>query len=326
MIGLSKSAFHYRNKPRSRVADPIAHRQRSHPAKLTEVEYTKVADLLEDSEVSVTETFYQHLDAGDYVASQSTFHRIANKEQIPMAATGASKRVSRQATTAKTPTLSATRPGQVMCWDISFLPGKYRGQHFALYLIIDLFSRKILGFTIQDREDEIIAAELISAVIDDHAGHVQTVHSDNGAAMTANRMKRLLDQAGITQSFIRPGVSNDNAQIESLFRTVKYGPSWPGSFPDLDTATTWFTEFVEAYNEEHHHTSLAGFTASQVYEGSWLDAAIDRQATLDTAYRANPHRYRKPPVVKPPAQRVTLNLTNDNKTHTPPTLLELIAA
>ena len=326
-IGLSKSTYHYRGTPRPRVEDPVPHSERPHPAKLTKVEDDAIVTTLRASTVSVTETYYRHLDSGDYVASLSTFHRIARREAIPMARTGSRRRKPRQTGGRKTPTLCATAPGEIACWDITFLPGKYRGHNYALYVIIDLFSRMILGWTIQDREDAVAATDLIKLVAESLDGRLKTVHSDNGAAMTSDQMTNYLRDADITQSFIRPGVSNDNAQIESFFRTIKYGPTWPDMFSDVSEANGWFDEFVEIYNQEHRHTSLAGFTPSQVFRGTWIRAAKDRQDTLDNAYRANPHRYRKPPIVELPAHRVTLNLANkSHQTHTPPTLLELLAA
>lgn len=281
--------------------------------------------LLRHSSKSTAQTYYAHLDAGDYVASLSTFHRIARRDAIAMARTGGSRRRSR-GPAAPTPVLSATAAGQVACWDISFLPGKYRGQNFALYLVIDLFSRIVLGWTVQEREDEFIATELIEKVISSVA-NLETVHSDNGSAMTSDRMKRTLAEAGIAQSLIRPGVSNDNAQVESCFRTVKYGPHWPGVFDSLEHANDWIAQFVGEYNQQNRHSSLAGFTPVQVFEGTWPQVAKARQATLDGAYRANPQRYHRPPVVKLPPQRVTLNLDNDpGRTHSPPTIAELLTA
>jgi putative transposase len=325
LIGLSKASYQYRSKPRPRLQNPIPQRQRPHPAALTGAEDEQILRLLRCSKVSVAETFYRHLDDGDYIASMSSFHRRARREKIPMAATGTRRRRSKERGSAPTPVLSASGPGQVVCWDISFLPGPYRSVSYALYLIIDLFSRLIVGWSIQERENKLVAAGLMDQVLTS-AGSILTVHSDNGGAMTSTTMRKTLNKHHAAQSLIRPGVSNDNAQIESLFRTVKYGPTWPGVFTDIQHANTWFAQFVEAYNTEHHHTGLAGFTPAQVHDGTWQQVAHRRQATLDAAFLANPGRYRHRPQVPTPPQRVTLNLGhNDGKNHTPPTLLELLA-
>lgn len=242
-----------------------------------------------------------------------------------MAATGV-RRATRAPVPRPVPVVRATRPEQVVCWDISFLPGTFRGQHYALYLIIDLFSRKILGWTIQHTEDAKIAADLMDDVLSKTTGRVLTVHSDNGSAMTSKAMAAVLGKHTVDQSLIRPSVSNDNAQMESLFRTVKYGPAYPGVFATIDEAEQWFGGFAEAYNHAHHHTKLAGFTPGQVHDGSWIQAARARQEVLDAHWRAHPHRYRQRPQVRVPASVVGLNLGHDDhKTHSPSTLLELLA-
>lgn len=326
-IGLSKASYQYRHTPRPPVATPVAHRDRRHPAALTPAEEETIVGLLRASKVSVSETFYRHLDEGQYVASMSSFHRLARREKIPMAATGSRRgRKKKNTQPAPVPVLTATAPGQVVCWDISFLPGRYRGVSYALYLIIDLHSRMIVGWSIQEGENKLIAAQLMGAVLTQAGGSITTVHSDNGGAMTSSTMRKTLRAHSAAQSLIRPGVSNDNAQIESVFRTVKYGPTWPGAFNDIEHANTWFAQFVHAYNTEHHHSGLAGFTPAQVHDGSWHDVACCRQATLDAAYLAHPKRYRQRPQVPTPTGPVTLNIGHDDgKTHTPPTLLELLA-
>lgn len=326
-VGLSKASYQYRRTPRPPVADPIPQCARRHPAALSQVEEETILGLLRASTVSVSETFYRHLDGGDYVASMSSFHRLARREKIPMAATGPRRgRMKKNTPPAPVPVLTATAPGQVVCWDISFLPGRYRGVSYALYLIIDLYSRMIVGWSIQERENKLIAAQLMGAVLAQAGGSITTVHSDNGGAMTSTTMRKTLRAHGAAQSLIRPGVSNDNAQIESVFRTVKYGPTWPGAFDDIEHANTWFEQFVHAYNTEHHHSGLAGFTPAQVHDGTWHAVACRRQATLDAAHRAHPRRYRRRPQVPTPTAPVTLNIGHDDgKTHTPPTLLELLA-
>ena len=241
-----------------------------------------------DSEVSVAETYYRRLDQGEYLCSMSSMHRIARAEKIAMASTGGRRRRRAHRGEAVEPVLVTKSPGQIVCWDISYLPGKYRGVNFALYLFIDLYSRMILGWTIQNRESDEVAKELMEGIIEDLGDTLDTVHSDNGAAMTSKKMRKLLNGHEITQSLIRPGVSNDNAQVESFFRTVKYGPTWPETFDDIHDATTWFEKFAHAYNEEHHHTGLAGFTPAQVFTGTWTEVADQRQTGLDSGYAAHP--------------------------------------
>lgn len=323
VIGLHKSTYHYRHHPRDRVDEPIPHRDRPHPARLCPEERDRVEALLRASTTSVAQTFFDHLDTGSYLASESTFRRIARAEGITLARTGRNRRGPHKTAPRAVPRLEAREGADVVCWDISFLPGFYRGEHFALYLAIHLRSRKIAGWSIQNREDEIIAAQLINDILDSDPT-ITTVHSDNGAAMKSHRMRKVCADHHVTQSFIRPGVSNDNAANESFFRTVKYGPTYPTVFHTLAQADEWMSSFVEYYNNHHHHSSLAGYTPQEVHDGTWTTTWQTRQTALTTAYQAHPQRFRHPPTARKPPQIAHINLA-DNHTHTPPTTTELIA-
>lgn len=327
LIGLSKSSAHYRAHPRPRVADPVPHTDRSHPARLDQDETAAIVELLTVSEVSIEQTYYEHLDAGIYLGSLSTFHRVARRHQITMNSTGPRRNGRRRGAGKRPmPVLTATQPDQVLCWDISFLPGFFRNHSYALYLVIDLFSRLIMGFTIQHGENKYIARDLIRDILDTTHPRTKTVHSDNGAAMTSTLMTELLSSRHIAQSLIRPGVSNDNAQMESVFRTVKYGPTWPGAFDTIEQATDWFTDFVTAYNN-HPHTGLNGYTPNHVHSGTWPQIHQARQHTLDTAHNRHPERFRRPPTAKTPPDHASLNLGHThNKTHTPPAIIELVTS
>lgn len=326
LIGLSRGALHYRRKPRSRVAQPVAHRDRVQPHALTEAESAQVAAAVNASLAkgrSVRQAWYEHIDTGPVLASQSTFERVAAKVRT----TPARRRRRRPSAPRDSPTLQATRPDQVLCWDISFLPGRTTRQSFALYSVIDLYSRKIVGWTIQTREDRYIATELLTAVVDAAAGKVEIVHSDNGSAMTSNHVRHKLGKKGVSCSYIRPGVSNDNAHIESWFATVKSAHAYPRAFRDIEHATEWMTGWVEHYNHRHRHSGLAGYTPASVHDGTWVDTARDRQAKLDEHHRRRPGRYRRPPQIRTPRATVTINLKNDGSRLTiPPVAETLIAA
>lgn len=323
VVGCSKSAYHYRTRPRPRLADPVPHKQRSHPARLTTAELDRVAALLRESSRSVEETFYDHLDSPEgYVASLSTFYRVRHALDIAMARTGRNRHRPRDTAERPAPRLQASQGSEVVCWDITFLPGFYRGQRYALYLAIYLHSRKIAGWSIQEREDKTVAAHLIEAIIQADP-RIHTIHCDNGAAMRSHQMAKVCLRHHVAQSFIRPGVSNDNAANESFFRTLKYAPTWPTTFDSLEAAQTWFTRFVDSYNNTHHHTSLQGYTPTQVHDGTWVQVHAHRQAALDAAYQAHPERYRRPPTAKTPPESTSINLA-DNHTHTQPVIHELI--
>lgn len=271
--------------------------------------------------LSVEQVHLRHLDAGPVLASAATFHRLAATMGPPRPAPA---RPSPPRSTT-TPQLEAVRPDQVYCWDITFLPGWLSRQHYALYSVIDLYSRMIVGFTVQPGEDRQIAAQLLAEAIDAATGPVQKVHSDNGAAMKSHKVARVLTDRGVERSLIRPGVSNDNAYIESWFGTVKYSRTYPGAFEDLDEAGQWITGWIENYNHHHRHTGIGGYTPASVHDGTWTEVARARQLRLDEHYQAHPGRYRRPPTVKTPPQRATINITNDgSRLEIPPTLQTLI--
>lgn len=326
LIGLSRGSFHVRRKPRARVAEPIAHADRKQPHALTEAESAQVADTVNASLAkgrSVRQAWYEHIDTGPVLASQATFQRVAAKVRT----TPVRRRRRRAIATRDSPVLQASRPDQVLCWDISFLPGRTTRQSFALYSVIDLYSRKIVGWTIQTREDRYIAAELLTTIVDASGGRVEIVHSDNGSAMTSKHVRGELENRSVTCSYIRPGVSNDNAYIESWFATVKSAHAYPRAFRDLDHATEWIAEWVEYYNHRHHHGGLAGYTPASVHDGTWVDAARARQTRLDEHYRQHAGRYRKRPQIPTPNTTVTINLANDGSRLTiPPIAATLIAA
>lgn len=257
------------------------------------------------------------------LASGATFYRLA----AAMAPPRPPRRTrARPPGGRSTPELAATGPDQVYCWDITFLPGRMSRQGFALYSVIDLYSRKIVGITVQTSENHQIARQLLAGVIDAATARVQVVHSDNGAAMTSKAVAKALADRGVTRSLIRPGVSNDNAYIESWFATVKSCQHYPGAFDDLAHAGNWTVGWVEHYNHHHRHSGIAGYTPASVHDGTWTRVAHARQARLEAHYQAHPGRYRRPPQVRTPPARATINLANDGKRlELPPTLQTLIS-
>ncbi|MEW1982042.1 integrase core domain-containing protein [Citricoccus sp. NPDC079358] len=302
----------------------MAHADRDQPHALDAQERGQVLGLVtagRDAGLSVEQVHLRHLDAGPVLASAATFHRLA-------ATTGPPRpRPTRPSPprSTSTPQLVAVRPDEVYCWDITFLPGWLSRQHYALYSVIDLFSRDIVGHTVQPGEDQQIAARLLAGVIDAAAGTVRKVHSDNGAAMKSHTVAKVLADRGVERSLIRPGVSNDNAYIESWFGTVKYSHAYPGAFEDLDEASQWVTGWVENYNHHHRHTGIGGYTPASVHDGTWTEVARARQQHLDAHYQAHPRRYRRPPKVQTPPQRATINLANDgSRLEIPSTLQALI--
>lgn len=312
LIGLAKSTHHYRRRPRPGRRAPVPHRDRHQPHALTAVETDAVAAVITAGVadgVSVEQAHLAHLDAGPVLASASTFQRVARTRELRPVRR---PRPGRPAPlTARTvPSLTASRPDQVYCWDITFLPGLMTRESFALYSVIDLYSRMIVAHTVQPRENQVVATTLLAGAIDAAAGRVETLHSDNGAAMKSMSVSEAMTSRQVAQSFIRPGVSNDNPHIESFFKTLKHGRQPVRPFDGIHAAKAWIDAQIAHYNQHHRHSALAGFTPHQVHTGTWAAAARDRQDRLTEHYHAHPGRYRRPPVINTPPTIVTINAHN----------------
>jgi len=203
-------------------------------------------------------------DEGIYIASESSFHRVLRAHgQMNRRGRAQPPRTSRPPTTH-----IATRPGDIWCWDVTFLPAQIQGRWFYFYLILDLYSRKIVGFEVHDTDSAEHAAHLVrrTALAEGvHAKPVRPVlHGDNGATLKATTVLAMLHWLGIKPSYSRPRVSDDNAFAEALFRTAKYRPEFPiKGFADLHTARQWAMRFVYWYNDEHRHSGIRYGTPAQ---------------------------------------------------------------
>lgn len=232
------------------------------------------------------------LDEGEYYASESTFYRIL-KARGQLQHRGRS--LARKASALPT-TYTATGPGQVFCWDITYLPSKVRGQFYYLYMLEDLFSRKIVGWEVYEQESGENAAQLLEQTLLReqclHSGVV--LHSDNGAPMKSQTMRIKAYELGVTTSYSRPRVSNDNPFAESLFRTCKYRPDWPSAgFTSIDEARVWVLKFTRWYNYEHKHSQLRFVTPDQRHRGQDKALLAQRKERLEEAKAAHPNRWGK---------------------------------
>jgi putative transposase len=247
-------------------------------------------------------------DEGIYVASEASFHRVL-REHGQMQRRGR----ARPPRSAGPPsTHLATAPGQVWCWDVTFLKARVQGHWFYLYLILDLYSRKIVGFEVHDTDQAEHAAHLVrrTALAEGiHARPLRPVlHGDNGPSVKATTVAAMLHWLGIAPSHSRPRVSDDNAYAEALFRTAKYRPEFPtAGFADLAAARQWAAEFVLWYNHELHHSGIRYVTPAQRHAGE--DGAIlaARHALYQQAREANPRRWSGPTRNWAPIGAVTLN-------------------
>jgi putative transposase len=205
----------------------------------------------------------------------------------------------------KKPELLATRPNQVWSWDITKLLGPVKWTYFYLYVLMDIFSRYVVGWMVASCEAAQLAKVLISEACERQGiqeGQL-TIHADRGSPMIAKSTTLLFADLGIVKSHSRPHVSNDNPYSEGLFKTVKYRPDFPGRFGSQEHARTHCQPLFRWYNEEHHHSGLALLTPSDVHHGRSDEVLAARDLVLAGAFATNPERFvRRPPVApRPPA-------------------------
>jgi transposase InsO family protein len=230
-----------------------------------------------------------------YVGSESTIYRILRQEGL-LNHRGRSRppREPREP-----PVLEASGIHQVLAWDITLLPGLVKGQFFYLYMVMDVWSRRILGAEVHDRECGELARDFFERVCRDEgfcSGSATILHADNGAAMRSYTLAAKLAELGISLSFSRPRVSNDNAYVESWFRTMKYHQSYPvRRFRDLLSVRAWVDGFVEWYNTEHRHGGIKYVTPNQRHYGEADAICSVRQRTYEKARQQHPRRWARPP-------------------------------
>ena len=214
-------------------------------------------------------------DRGTWIASESSFYRVLRER-------GQNHRRARPATRRKPPTsFEAKAPCQVWTWDITWMPGPIAGAFFHLYLIVDIWSRKIVGWEIHERETADFAARVLERAVRAERCFTSplVLHADNGSPMKGATIKATMERLGVTASFSRPRVSNDNPFSEALFRTCKYMPGWPTrGFAAIDEARVWVQGFVRWYNLEHRHSAIRFVTPT-----SATVATTDRPSPTDTA-------------------------------------------
>jgi putative transposase len=252
-------------------------------------------------------------DAGIYLASESTFYRVLR------AADAQHHRGRAKAPRAPAPAPSHTAhgPDQVWCWDITYLPGPVRGLFFYLYLILDLYSRKIVGWDVHAAENSDHASALMrrSVLAAGCLGRPLVLHADNGSPQKGSTLLATLERLGITPSYSRPRVSDDNAYAETLFRTLKYRPAYPvNGFADLAEARAWVLEFVRWYNTEHRHSALAFVTPEQRHSGAHVAILAQRQGLYEQAKAERPERWSGAVRDWTPPGAVTLNPAGANAT------------
>jgi putative transposase len=228
-------------------------------------------------------------DCGEYLCSESTLFRFL-RQAGQLEHRGRHKPAERSRPAPKV----ATAANQIWCWDISYLPSRVRGAFYYLYMVEDVFSRTIVGYSIEEHESMDRSAALLEhCFFAEGLSRGQLIlHSDNGGPMKGSTMLASLKRLGVMASFSRPAVSNDNPFIESLFRTVKYCPSYPyKGFEDIEAARRWFDVFVPWYNHEHLHSAIGFVTPAQRHAGQDHAILAQRKAVYDLARQKNPGRW-----------------------------------
>jgi transposase InsO family protein len=256
-------------------------------------------------------------DDGVYIASESSFQRVLRAHgQTRHRGRAKAPRKSRPPTTHV-----AIAPRQLWCWDMTFLPAQVIGRWFYLYLILDVYSRKIVGFEVHDSDDADHAAQLLKRTALAEGIHAMlakpVLHGDNGSTLKATTVLAMLHWLGIKPSYSRPRVSDDNAYVESLFRTAKYRPEFPDKgFADLDEARAWAAHFVRWYNHEHRHSGIRYVSPAQRHAGDDAVILAARHELYVQARQRNPRRWSGATRNWTPIGAVTLNPERDSVVRT----------
>ena len=293
VIGVSpRTLQRWRSEPS--MGDRRPARVQQPPNKLDDLERQRllaIANSPEFGHLPPSQIVPRLADQGCYVASESTIYRVlkaANQVKHRSAA-----RPVRAI--AKPRALQATGPNQLYSWDITYLPTTVRGVYFYLYLFMDIYSRKIVGWQVYDEEAAVFGAEVIRDIcIREKIQPGQIIlHSDNGSPMKGATMLATLQRLGVVPSFSRPAVSDDNSFSESLFKTFKYRPGYPGmTFGDLADARKWVSQFAEWYNNEHRHSAIKFVTPAQRHAGKDGELLARRAAVYEAAKTRHPERWR----------------------------------
>jgi transposase InsO family protein len=291
-LGISRATVHRRRMRPSAPPHP-----RPRPARaLTEPQQRQVLDLLHAprfADQAPAEIYATLLDEGVHHCSIRTMYRILNRN-------GEVRERRRQLRhpAYQKPELLAERPNQVWSWDITKLMGPAKWRYFYLYVILDIYSRRVVGWRVADAETATLFKPLFDETIEKQAvppGQL-TLHADRGGPMKAKATAFLLADLGVTRSHNRPHTSNDNPFSESHFKTLKYQPRFPQRFGCIEDAAAFCRQFFDWYNQDHHHTGIGLMTPDQVHYGQADAVHAARQTTLDRAFLKHPERF----VMRPP--------------------------
>jgi len=285
-LGVGRASYYRRERP-----GPRAVSERQHPRALSDGERQEVLGVLNSErfwDQAAGEVYATLLDEGKYLCSERTMYRIlAENQQVR------ERRDQLRHPVYQAPELIASGPNEVWSWDITKLLGPAKWTYFYLYVILDIFSRYVVGWMLAYRESAQLGKKLIEQAIERQNldPKTLTVHADRGPAMKSQVLAFFLAGLGVTKTHSRPYVSNDNPYSESQFKTMKYRPEFPERFGCYQDAHRFLTEFFPWYNHEHHHSGLGYLTPYDVHYGLAQKRREQRAGVLKEAYERNPQRF-----------------------------------
>jgi putative transposase len=288
-LGVPRATLYRHRQPK--LAEPATTPRPKPPRALSDQERQQVVDVLHSepfADKAPAEVYAALLDEGHYFCSIRTMYRILDDRQEVR-----ERRDQLRHPTYHKPQLLATAPNQVWSWDITKLLGPAKWTYFHLYVILDIFSRYVVGWMLAHRESEDLAQRLIRETVMKQ-GIVRdqlTIHSDRGPSMHSQTVAQLLATLGITKSHSRPHVSDDNPFSESQFKTLKYRPEFPDRFASIEHGLDFCGKFFHWQNHEHHHWGLGLLTPAMVHDGQADTVLAARQTVLTAAYAAHPERF-----------------------------------
>lgn len=293
ILGISPRTVQRWQKPEELARDGRSKRQFVPANKLSQCEREQLLETANSEKYAnlpPTQIVPILAEQGQYIASESTFYRVLREEKLLQ-----HRQASRPSAEIQKPEpLTADAPNQLYSWDITYLPQSIKGLFFYLYLFMDIFSRKIVGWQVYEQESSEQASEIMIDIVQrEQIGPDQvTLHSDNGGPMKGATMLATLQKLGVVPSFSRPSVSNDNPYSESLFRTMKYCPEYPEQpFSDLKGARVWVAGFVAWYNHKHRHSAIQFVTPAQRHAGLDTEILKQRKQVYEAARAKNPERW-----------------------------------
>ena len=300
-VGVARATFYRWRNPKDASKDTDRQERPAPPRTLSTAEREAVLNELHSDrfvDKSVPEVFATLLDEGRYYCAPRTMYRILAQNQGVR-----ERRDQLKHPEYKKPELLATAPNRVWSWDITKLLGPQTWTYFYLYVVIDIFSRYVVGWMVATRECASLATQLIEETsrkqgIDKNQ---LTIHSDRGSPMKSLLLSQLLAKLGVTRSFSRPHVSNDNPFSESQFKTMKYQPDFPDRFGSLEDARGFCVPYFDWYNNKHHHSGIAMLTPSDLHLGRAPQILEARRKVLEVAYQLHPERFVKGVPIVPAA-------------------------